>query len=453
MNAQTILDDGCWGLPHLYDGRAETQKPPLYYWLVAANAWLGGAHVNAWAVRIPAAVAALACVVVLVVGWGAYRRRPAVGFMAGAILASAVHFTWLARIGRIDMPLSLTTAIACMCFYLAGQGRGGRGALLAAYLALAAGLLLKGPIAVLLPAVVILAHLAVEGRLQLRRLGPTLRSLGLTWGVPMVLMLTVPWYVWAHCATDGEFTQTFFWHHNFGRGLGGTGLRVNPWWFYVPFFLGDFFPWSILLLAAGVWCLRHSLLRRDRDARFGLTWLLAVFVVLSCARFKRSDYLLPAYPGAALFLACAVRRWGRRRWLAGAPLVATVAGAAAIGWLVRVEHYLPAQEPYRDYTAFAAEVRRCAPRPRPTILFRTEAHPLAFHLGRPLDVLVKWEELRERLSRPGSHYIVMPPKVAQQCAANLPGARLTALLRNTDLAGGDHEHPLVLLTSGPAPNE
>src|SRR5690349_13008414 len=29
MNAQTILDDGDWLLPHLYDGQPELQKPPL----------------------------------------------------------------------------------------------------------------------------------------------------------------------------------------------------------------------------------------------------------------------------------------------------------------------------------------------------------------------------------------------------------------------------------------
>ena len=30
--------------------------------------------------------------------------RPRAGFLAGTCLATAVHFTWLARIGRIDMP-------------------------------------------------------------------------------------------------------------------------------------------------------------------------------------------------------------------------------------------------------------------------------------------------------------------------------------------------------------
>src|SRR6266851_7145909 len=45
MDAQTILDDGDWGLPQLFDGRLELQKPPLYYWLVALLARVGGSPV------------------------------------------------------------------------------------------------------------------------------------------------------------------------------------------------------------------------------------------------------------------------------------------------------------------------------------------------------------------------------------------------------------------------
>src|SRR5436190_22951197 len=62
MDAQTLLSDGAWGLPRLFDGRVELQKPPLYYWLVAGIAWLRGGAVDAWAVRLPAALAASGCV-------------------------------------------------------------------------------------------------------------------------------------------------------------------------------------------------------------------------------------------------------------------------------------------------------------------------------------------------------------------------------------------------------
>src|SRR5262249_19940648 len=209
--------------------------------------------------------------------------------------------------------------------------------------------------------------------------------------------------------------------------------------FYFPQFASDFLPWTVLLLPALFLSWRRGWLRTDPDARFGLTWFAAVGLVLSLSRFKRADYLLPAYPGAALFLGCALCRWSRRTRRAGAVwLVPAVAGLAVLAWVVRIGWWLPAQESFRDYRAFAAAVRRLAPQPRPVVFFRTEAHALAFHLGRPLDVLVQWEKLHDRVARPGMHYVVMPPDSACDCPRFLPGVRLEKVLCNTDLSGGRH---------------
>src|ERR1700687_2325905 len=74
MDAQTALDDSAWGLPHLFSGEPELQKPPLYYWLVAAIACLRGGAVDAWAVRLPAAGAAVLAVLALA-AFGRARGR------------------------------------------------------------------------------------------------------------------------------------------------------------------------------------------------------------------------------------------------------------------------------------------------------------------------------------------------------------------------------------------
>jgi 4-amino-4-deoxy-L-arabinose transferase-like glycosyltransferase len=488
MDAQTILDSGDWGLPRLFDGQAELQKPPLYYWLVAGLARLRGGEVDAWAVRLPSALAAVGCVGTLAaLGW--LRGRWMAGLAAGTILATAVHFTWLARIGRIDVSLTLTVSVACAAYYFARTGRiddhqpgapvtgrpllalrAGLGRfplLLLGYLALGAGVLLKGPIGLVLPAAVVGLHLLLEGELpapwRLRAWGTLARALGLWWGLPFVGALTLPWFCWADTETGGEFFRVFFWHHNFERGLGGSTLRAHPWWLYGPYFANDFLPWTPLLPLAAFGCWRRGWWRADPELRFGAAWLLAVLAVLSCASFKRADYLLPAYPGAALLLGCALfgepgasatggrllrsltlpaRRVGEP--LRNGVFVAGVALAALIGWFVRVTWYLPANESFRDYRAFAAQVRRLAPS-EPVVFFRTEAHALAFHVGRPLTVLVQWPDLNARLALPGRHYVIMPPASAEEWPQFLQGIRLEEVARNTDLAGGAHERPLVLL--------
>jgi 4-amino-4-deoxy-L-arabinose transferase-like glycosyltransferase len=302
QNAQMLLDDGDWLLPRLYDGRVELQKPPLYYWLVAGIAWLRGGVVDAWAVRLPSACAALGCVL-WIYYLGVHCGRARAGLLAALVLASCVHFTWLARVGRIDMALTFALALALGCFEQARRSeRRGTAWRWGAYTALALGVLLKGPIAVVLAALV--------GAVNYRA-WRTWRQSSLWWGVPWLLLLTAPWFVLANQRTGGRLWEVFFWHHNFERGLGASEtLSVHPWWYYLPRSAVDLLPWSLLLPVA-LWCYRGRL-TGDREARAGLEWFGAIFAFLSCMSFKRADYLLPAYPGFALALGAIMDGLGAR---------------------------------------------------------------------------------------------------------------------------------------------
>ncbi len=473
MDADSVLN-GDWGLPRLHDNRPELQKPPLYYWLVALTARVRGGAVDAWAVRFPAALSALGCVLLLV-WFGRRVGRPGAGLTSALILATAIHFPWLARIGRIDMPLTFAVSVACVAFYLSGRATCGvrraacgvRRAMcnrlflqIVGYVAVATSILLKGPIGAVLPAVVMLAHRLFSPRTpHAARRTPH----GLWWGVPLVLALTLPWFLWANAVTDGDFFRVFIWYHNVERGLGGATLRAHAWWLYLPYFANDFLPWTPLLIAAGIIAWRRDWLRTDSVTRFGLLWLTAVVGILSCARFKRADYLLPAYPGAALFLGCVLARlaetWNAapRRRLVLQVSVGSLALASMVGWVWRVERGLPAEEPFRDYSDFAAAVREAAPSPEEVVFFQTEAHALAFHVGRPLAVVVEWKILQDRLeSKAATTHIVMPQDRAAVVQEHLLGIRLSEVLRNTDLSGGRHERPLVLvraeLESMPCPS-
>jgi len=460
QNAQTILRTGDWGLPALHDGHRELQKPPLYYWLVALIAQARGSPVDGLAVRLPAAMAALGGVLA-VGGFLTLRGRPLAGLVAAVVLATALHWTWLARVGRIDMPLALMVSIALLGFCTAARRAGGvsppwvceaadaatsrggltlpaRLCLLIAYLAIAAAVLLKGPIGAVLPLAVLVAYAAVTRR------GDMLRSLA--WGVPLVLAVTLPWFWWVNEQTHGEYFRVFFWYHNVERGLGSADLKVHPWWYYGPRWFVDYLPWSPLVLLAA-WSLYRRGWREDEEARFGLVWLTVIVLGLSCAGFKRADYLLPAYPGAALLLGCMAERWyrttARPQWLTAGFCAVVV--ACLVGWWVQLTNVLPGKEPQREQATFAAAIRRHAPAPNYVRFFRAESHPLAFHLGWPLDTFLEWENLDIWAGRPGVHYIVMPPECAAEWRQHVTSGRLVEVLRNSDLAGGAHEEPLVLM--------
>src|SRR5262249_26344294 len=116
-----------------------------------------------------------------------------------------------------------------------------------------------------------------------------------------------------------------------------------------------------------------------------------------------------------------------------------------VGWWVYLNQVLPQDEAEREDRRFAAAIRRRAPAPEQVFFFRVEAHALAFHVGPPLDTLLEWENLDFWASLPATFYVVMPPDLAAQWSDHLKRGRLETVLHNSDLAGGKHRHPLVLL--------
>ena len=300
--------------------------------------------------------------------------------------------------------------------------------------------MLKGPVA-----------LALIGptALVLVLLGARLRWRSAILGTLVVAGLALPWFVWANHATGGEFVRVFFWHHNVARFAGTSAtLASHPWWYYAPRFAIDFLPWTPALAFLLVWGIRSG--RTDRVFRFGVVWFVVMVAVLSAAKFKRADYLLPAFPGAAIALGCAAESWlssrsnprsGRAaRWAFGL----TVAGVV-VGWQVMTFVIEPAEEARQEKRAFAAVIREHAPAPAQILLFRTESHLLAFHLGRPVHTLVEWGELNDRLAEPGPHFVVTPPEYAAEAAAILPHHPMAVVARLDEYTRAAPPRPLVFL--------
>jgi 4-amino-4-deoxy-L-arabinose transferase-like glycosyltransferase len=463
MDAESLLRPGSDGVPRLHDGRLEMQKPPLFYWLVAGLAWMRGG-VDELAVRLPAALSAAGVLLVVALGLGVGLRRPVAGLLAALVLATGIHFPWLARIGRIDMPLTFAVTAAGMAFVLAMFRRSVsaerapanpvrlaltlRPTLMIAYAACAVGVLLKGPIGLALPGAIVIALLLAERRWS------AWRELRPFQGLLLVVVIVAPVYLWLEHVSQGQFGREFLWHHNVERGLGGSKLRSHPAWLYLPYLLLYLLPWSLLLPLAAMSCSPLPCTRGrgegvDPVARAGLAWLLGVVVLLSLSRFKRADYLLPAYPGAAILLGCWLERLLATAWRR--PVLVGVACTAALmvaGWGVRIVVFLPREETYRDYRPFAALIREKAD-DASVVFFRAEAHTLAFRVGQPLEQVVEWPRLSERLKEPGPHWLVTPSKTVAEMRERLANVELEEVRRIADLAGGSHERPLVLLRATP----
>ncbi|GIW79181.1 MAG: hypothetical protein KatS3mg105_0988 [Gemmatales bacterium] len=454
QNAQNILDRGEWLVPRRFDYHLEMQKPPLYYWLVAAVTWFRQTRVDAWSVRLPAACAALGCVL-LVFFFFLRSGRPIAGLLASLVLATMVHFTWMARTGRIDMPLTLAISYALVAFCEGDRSRRSWPWYLSAYLAVACAVLLKGPIGFVLPAAVRLVWLVCTRRQELQ---PAIRPrffLSLIWGVLLLVALTVPWFYFANQQTHGEFLRRFIWHHHFARALGTSeSLDSYPFWYYLPRLVIDLLPWSFVLFVVLWRHFRHQPKPATFEESFGLVWSATVVVLLSCFSFKRADYLLPAYPSIAVFVGGHLEHWllscrsllARRRLMAGFSVIVAL---TVTGWVVYLGSFLPAVDAAREQRRFAEFIRQLAPRPELVIFFRVEAHDLAFYLGAPLNTILEWENIDTWSGRPGSKLIIMPPNCAARWREHIFQGRLEFIATNEEIIGHKQDRCFVLMRTVP----
>lgn len=437
QNAQRMLSTGEWGLPTLFDGQPDLQKPPLYYWLSAVSGALTGGKVTPFAARLPAALSAVVCVL-LVFAFVRREAGPRAAFVAAVVLATANHFVAIGRTARIDVPLALAVCASLFAFYRGAHvsswhrheslceaepqtararkpvppSHSARWFALSAFAA-GCAVLLKGPVALALVGPVAVAWLALERLAAPPEARPRLSFAHALLGIAVVAAVAGPWFAWANAATDGEFVRVFFWYHNVSRFAGDAdALAVHPWWYYGPRGALALMPWAILAPLV-VWAFRSGFWRESPAFRFGCVWCAVMVAVLSAAQFKRADYLLPVFPGAALALGCAACGWlharlqHERRATVG---FAVLTSCALAVWPVMWFAVEPKEAARQEKRPFADAIRAHAPAPQNVILFRSESHLLAYHLGPPLTTLVEWGDLRAALSEPGPHAVVMPPE-------------------------------------------
>jgi len=298
LGARDMIAKGEYLLPHAAH-EAPLNKPPLQYWLIGLSyAVLGVSH---GASRVPAALCAMA-VVALVYVVGSRMRDPVTGLTAGGVLATSYIFWSFARLAMNDMLFTLwvTAALACWLPVLTDQTRRPAPLAHAGTAAVALAFLTKGPLALVLCAlpVVIVAVAARDARL-VGRLRPVT-------GAVVFLGVAAPYFllVWAQYGI--EPLVNWFVNENLQR-FTGTSYETSqvPVLFELGALLGDFAPWSPLLVAtACTWRrLADGSPARRRSLVLLLGWVAAPVVFFSVSSFKLDYYFMTSLPALALLVA------------------------------------------------------------------------------------------------------------------------------------------------------
>jgi 4-amino-4-deoxy-L-arabinose transferase-like glycosyltransferase len=288
-------------VPHLA-GMPYLDKPPGLFWAAAAAVRVVGAE--PWAARVPAALAAALTLALL--ARAAQRRygRP-FALKAAVLLFLAPLFTALSATVIFDMPLAL--CVAAVWLGLAAELDEGPGTnrRLWMFAAVAAGVLIKGP--------VMLAW-AAGGSLGAALLFRGPRPLRwLTWwpGWLVVLGLAGGWFALAS-ARFPEYPRYAFLEETFERVATGSFGREQPWWFVPVVLVAGTLPWSL----ATPWWRRRTPGEEDLlsvESRTGLGFVLFAAVFFTFSHSKLVTYLLPALPMLAWTAAEAWSDAGRAR--------------------------------------------------------------------------------------------------------------------------------------------
>ncbi|MCM3881249.1 MAG: glycosyltransferase family 39 protein [Vicinamibacterales bacterium] len=308
-------------------------KPVLSYWEVAASYRLFG--ISERSERLPIAAGGI---VLVAVAFGLARLMggTTAGVIAGLALATSPRVLLLARRIIIDVHITMFLGLILLCFALAeSRPKRRRLYLCLMYVAAGFGVLMKGPVAVFIPAVAFLIYFASQRRLR------DIRDMMLPTGAVISLAIAAPWFYLVYREHGFEYIRAFILGENLGRYAEAVGVQSRGFLFYVPVMMADLFPWTLLLPVALWWAAREA--ASSRVARLLLIWIATIVVFFSLSATKEDLYILPIVPAVAALIGAmtgkaidgdAIAR--PVRWFTIAMAIALFASGSAIVWFVSV---------------------------------------------------------------------------------------------------------------------
>ena len=280
------------------------KKPIGIYWLQALSvAQLSPDRLTEiWAYRVPSLIGIT--LAVLLTWWAArpiFGRRTAL--LAAILLAPAFTLALEARIAKSDAVLLATIVLAqgaLARLYLFRRARRRMAGIAAAFwIALGLGILVKGPVA---PGLALLTAIPL---LIFDRDRSWLKNLHAAWGVPVMLVIVLPWFIAIGVISDWEFFRLALGEDFLSKIKGGQEKHWGPPGFYFITFWWSFWPAALVATGgAAIWLWRNRMRRR---ALFLLAWIIPFWLLLEVTPTKLPHYAMVFYPAIAIGAAWVLR--------------------------------------------------------------------------------------------------------------------------------------------------
>jgi 4-amino-4-deoxy-L-arabinose transferase-like glycosyltransferase len=335
-----------------FQDEARHKKPVGIYWLqvaaVAAGEALGmpDAQRTIGLYRLPSWLAAIGSVLLLY--WAALAflsRRGAL--IAAALLAASVLLGVEARLAKTDATLLATCLVGFgvlarqWFFHVSPETSQPLRPwhLYAFWIALAVGVLVKGPIT---PMIVFVPAAALSLREKSARwLLPLKPWLGLA----IVTVIVAPWLIAIAMKSGGAFFADSLGKDMLAKVGQGQERHWGPPGLYITLFWVTAWPLAAFMALA----FRFAWIeRRDDGVVFLLAWIIPCWIIFEIVQTKLPHYVLPLYPAIAVLAVLAIERdgipfqWRTARWVSAlALLVPALVLAGGIGGFWYLDRTLP----------------------------------------------------------------------------------------------------------------
>ena len=289
--------------PYFMD-ELRAKKPIAIYWLQSASAAIFG-HLDIASYRLPSVLGILAALILTYKFaaslWPSTRFLP---IIAALLLAATPVMIGEAHLAKTDAVL--LAAILCQQFYLwriyqrhslsDAAPRGSR-LFIGFWAFMAAGILIKGPIAPLV------ALTTISMLVILDRQVAWLAGLAVFRGSLILAVLTLPWVVAVSYQTDGAFLDIAIRGDFLSKVKSGQESHGAPIGTYFGL-LGLLFWPGIAFIGFLVWQGRDML--RHPASRFCVAWIAGYWLAIELVPTKLPHYVLPVLPALALLVAGAL---------------------------------------------------------------------------------------------------------------------------------------------------
>lgn len=306
-------------------GEPYANKPPLFFWITAGSMHLLGESV--FAARLPTALAACACLL-LIFSMARHWRDEQTGYWA--VLLATLTYRVLRTASGCRMESLFVFCLLGTLWQLGSWEEDQRKRhILWAGLCTGAGLLTKGPMA-LLPWGVYIIWWIWKGRKQ-----PIPgRALLIAGSLATAALVASTYFVWA--AQQPRLFEVMFGQQMLERVANGStqSFDSTPAWSYIFSYLRSTF-WYLPFLLIGWWQLRRE---HQQDTLWQLTLILcsAILILVLIPSAKYDRYLLPIYYIGAIWAAAGLPlKWkahGQKALILAGGTVAVVIAVLPGNW-------------------------------------------------------------------------------------------------------------------------